>query len=51
MKADLSDQKNIRQVIARADLVIGAVPGFMGFEMVQTVIRSNKNIVDISVFS
>ncbi|HUM46542.1 MAG TPA: saccharopine dehydrogenase C-terminal domain-containing protein [Chitinophagales bacterium] len=50
LQADLSDQKKIRQVIAKADLVVGAVPGFMGFEMVKTVIKSKKNIVDISFF-
>src|SRR5215207_5969136 len=50
IEADLSDQKKIKQVIAAADLVIGAVPGFMGFKMLQTVIRSKKDIVDISFF-
>jgi saccharopine dehydrogenase-like NADP-dependent oxidoreductase len=49
-EADLSNYQNIEQVIADADLVIGAVPGFMGFEMLQTVIANKKNIVDISFF-
>lgn len=49
--ADLSDAAAIKKVIAAADLVIGAVPGFMGFEMVKTVIGSGKNIVDISFFN
>ncbi len=51
VKADLSNADEIKKVIADADLVIGAVPGFMGFEMVKTVITSGKNIVDISFFN
>jgi saccharopine dehydrogenase-like NADP-dependent oxidoreductase len=50
VETDLSDQKKIRQVIAGAELVIGAVPGFMGFQTVQTVIEAAKNVVDISFF-
>jgi len=50
VEADLSDQIKIREIIADADLVIGAVPGFMGFETVKTVITAGKNIVDISFF-
>ncbi|HNP48143.1 MAG TPA: saccharopine dehydrogenase C-terminal domain-containing protein [Bacteroidia bacterium] len=49
--ADLSNAHAIEKAIEDADLVIGAVPGFMGFEMVKTVINSGKNIVDISFFN
>ncbi|NHZ85928.1 MAG: saccharopine dehydrogenase [Planctomycetia bacterium] len=47
---DLSVSSNIKKVIKDADLVIGAVPGFMGFNMVKNVIEAGKNIVDISFF-
>ncbi|MFI5136160.1 MAG: saccharopine dehydrogenase NADP-binding domain-containing protein, partial [Chitinophagales bacterium] len=50
IEADLSDQKKIQGVVSNADLVIGAVPGFMGFKTVKAVIESGKNIVDISFF-
>ena len=50
VEADLRDAKKIRAAISKADLVVGAVPGFMGFEMIQTVIKAKKNIVDISFF-
>ena len=50
VEADLSNAKKIQEIIADADLVIGAVPGFMGFETVKTVITAGKNIVDISFF-
>ena len=43
-------EKELHKAIEDADLVIGAVPGFMGFEMLQRVIRYGKNIVDISFF-
>ncbi len=51
VKTDLSNSSEIKKVIVEADLVIGAVPGFMGFEMVKAVISSGKNIVDISFFN
>jgi saccharopine dehydrogenase-like NADP-dependent oxidoreductase len=50
IEADLSDVNEIREVIRDADLVIGAVPGFMGFDTVKHVIEAKKNIVDISFF-
>jgi saccharopine dehydrogenase-like NADP-dependent oxidoreductase len=48
--ADLSDPDALRRAIAPADLVIGAVPGFMGFATLRTVIAAGKNVVDISFF-
>ncbi|MFQ5537704.1 MAG: saccharopine dehydrogenase family protein [Gemmatimonadota bacterium] len=47
---DLSSEENLRRVIAEADLVVGAVPGFMGFETVRRVLEAGKPIVDISFF-
>jgi len=48
--ADLSSKATITEITKNCDLVIGAVPGFMGFETVKTVIENHKNIVDISFF-
>jgi len=48
--ADLSNPEKVTELIKDSDLVIGAVPGFMGFETLKTVIQSGKNIVDISFF-
>ena len=50
IQADLSDQIVLSEIIQDFDLVIGAVPGFMGYKMLQTVIEAGKNIVDISFF-
>lgn len=48
--SDLKNPANIRYLIKDADMVISAVPGFMGFETIKTIIESNKNVVDIAFF-
>lgn len=50
LKTDISDKNQIIKAIEDTDLVVGAVPGFMGFECLKTVIESGKNVVDISFF-
>jgi lysine 6-dehydrogenase len=50
LKADLSKESTVKKLIKDYDLVIGAVPGFMGYKTVQYCIESKKNIVDISFF-
>lgn len=50
LQLDLSDAARLTQALAPFDLVIGAVPGFMGFKNAETVIRAGKNMVDISFF-
>ena len=50
VEADLSSEKKIKKAVKNADLIIGAVPGFMGFKTLKAVIESGKNIVDISFF-
>ena len=47
---DLARPGAVKQVVAAFDLVIGAVPGFMGYAMVKEVIEAGKDIVDISFF-
>ena len=51
IEADLTHADNINKIIRNADLVIGAVPGFIGFNVVKAVIEAGKNIIDISFFS
>ena len=48
--ADISDPDTIKKLIKDFDLVVGAVPGFMGYQMMKNVIEYGKNIVDISFF-
>ncbi len=51
LTADLSHTETIQRLVADFDLVIGAVPGFLGFHTLKTVIECEKNIVDISFFA
>jgi len=48
--ADLSSKSEIKKVIKAFDLVIGALPGFMGFNTLKSIIEVGKNVVDISFF-
>jgi saccharopine dehydrogenase-like NADP-dependent oxidoreductase len=50
MQADLNDQGGLNTLLQPFDLVVGAVPGFMGFNTARTVINANKDMVDISFF-
>jgi len=50
LPCDFSKPEEIMRAIAPFDLVIGAVPGFMGFEVLKTIIECGKNCVDISFF-
>lgn len=50
-KLDVCDKKALAKTIGPFDLVICAVPGFLGFETLKTIITSKKNVVDISFFS
>ncbi len=50
LKLDFSKQEALAASIAPFDLVIGAVPGFMGLQTARTVIEAGKNMVDISFF-
>jgi lysine 6-dehydrogenase len=47
---DLSTAAGVTRAVADADIVIGAVPGPLGYAMLEAVIRAGKNIVDISYF-
>lgn len=50
VEADLSKGDQIKKIVKDFDLVVGAVPGFMGYNTVKSVIESGKNMVDISFF-
>jgi lysine 6-dehydrogenase len=50
MKLDLANQQGLSATVMPYDLVIGAVPGFMGLQTARTIIEAGKNMVDISFF-
>jgi len=49
-QADLSASGNITTLVAPFDLVVIAVPGFMGYAVLESVLKAGKNVVDISFF-
>ena len=48
---DVSNKDVLENLIKDFDLVIGALPGFMGYNIMKRVIEAKKNIVDISFYS
>ncbi len=48
--SDFSNLKNLKELLQNYELIISAVPGFMGFEVLKTIIENKKNVVDISFF-
>ena len=47
---DLSNKDKLKNILQNYDLIISAVPGFMGFKTLKTIIESRKNVIDISFF-
>jgi shikimate 5-dehydrogenase len=51
VQANLRTEGGVAAAVAGSDLVVCAVPGFMGFETLKQVIRAGKDVVDISFFA
>ena len=49
-KADLRNTDSYASLLQPFDIIVTAVPGFMGFETLKAVINVGKNVVDISFF-
>lgn len=47
---DLSDREAVKGIVKGYDLVLSAVPGFMGYQTLKAIIEAGKNVVDISFF-
>jgi saccharopine dehydrogenase-like NADP-dependent oxidoreductase len=50
IKTDLSDVNNLATLISKYDLIVGAMPGFMGLQTALTAAEVGRNMVDISFF-
>lgn len=50
LRADLSDPDAIRALVKNHDIVVGALPGAMGYRSLEAVLRAGKPAVDISFF-
>lgn len=47
---DVTDVKELQSIVKQHDLVINAVPGFLGFETLKAVIEADMNVIDIAFF-
>ncbi|MEO6537284.1 MAG: saccharopine dehydrogenase C-terminal domain-containing protein [Ferruginibacter sp.] len=50
VNADLQQYSVYPELLAGFDIVVNAVPGFMGYSTLEAIIRAHKNVVDISFF-
>lgn len=50
LQLDVSDTEKLQSVLQNFDFVVCAVPGFLGFQTIKTIIEAGKNVVDISFF-
>jgi lysine 6-dehydrogenase len=50
IRADLSDAAKVKDLVAGQDMVVNAVPGFLGYQTLRAVIEAGKNVVDIAFF-
>lgn len=48
VEADASDPTQVARLAHGADVVVGAVPGFLGLKLLETLVDEKKNTVDIS---
>lgn len=51
IQADLSSPAGVTELVAGYDLVLSAVPGFMGYATLEAIIEARRNVVDISFFA
>lgn len=47
---DVSNSNQLSVTLRNFDLILSAVPGFLGFKTLKTIIEAEKNVVDISFF-
>jgi len=47
---DVTNKEELKKTIKQFDLVICAVPGFLGFETLRAIIEAEMNVIDISFF-
>ncbi len=50
VQQDLSNREALKTLVSGFDMVISAVPGFLGYKTLETIIEAGKNVVDIAFF-
>ena len=51
IEKDLSNTSELQALLKDYDIVLNAVPGYMGFNTLKEIIKAGKNVVDIAFFS
>ena len=51
LQLDVTNKQRLQNIIKNYHLVICAVPGFLGFDTLKSIINAEMNVVDISFFS
>ncbi len=49
-KIDLSDGDAVGRLMTEFDMAVNAVPGFLGFRALESILKAGKNAVDIAFF-
>ncbi len=47
-RGTLAEKNSLQKLMGEADVVCGALPGRIGFELIKTAVETGRNIVDIS---
>lgn len=50
LQLDVTNIKELQNTIRQHDLVINAVPGFLGFNTLKAIIEADMNVIDIAFF-
>jgi saccharopine dehydrogenase-like NADP-dependent oxidoreductase len=50
MQLDVTNDNDLSKALKDKDLVLSAVPGFLGYNTLEKIIKLKKNVVDISFF-
>ena len=48
LQLDVTREKEVQHIVKEFDLVINAVPGFLGFNTLKSIIEAGKNVIDIA---
>ncbi len=49
-RLDVTDKEELQNTIKQHDLVVNAVPGFLGFKTLKNIITAGMNVIDIAFF-
>lgn len=50
IEGNVADTKFLSQIVQNFDLVVSAVPGYLGFQVLKNLVENGKNVVDIAFF-